>query len=178
MWYLSNFRSENLIDIEGDKFTDGKVVLLGADCSKQAWKINLNSNIEGKPLYFDLGVPYSLNHQNPLTSAPPLNVSEMFWSWQLGHKFLRFDGENTFAFHFGSTGCKSQSRLRSPIAECQFPNRFSCKIVQFDPKRPVIFDLDRLFMNVTFDKSCMSEQRNPVCQKLFANLGTEVFYQE
>ena len=36
-------------------------------------------------------MPWQLNHQNPLTASSPLNISEMFWSWQLGHKFLRFD---------------------------------------------------------------------------------------
>ena len=37
---------------------------------------------------FTLGVPFDLNHANPLTAAAPLDRGELFWSWQLGYKFL------------------------------------------------------------------------------------------
>ncbi len=32
----------------------------------------------------------------------------MFWSWQLGYKFLRVDtADDEFRIHLGSTGCQS-----------------------------------------------------------------------
>lgn len=178
MWYLSNFSTAQPHSIAPGQFALPQVALIGANCSDEAWQVELTSDIDGKSLSFDLGVPWQLNHQNPLTASAPLNVSEMFWSWQLGHKFLRFDGSERFAFHLGSTGCKSASKLRAPKEPCRFPNRYRFNIEQFDSSAPITFDLDKLFNGVNMAKSCMSEQHNPVCQQLFINLASGVFYQE
>lgn len=177
MWYLSNFQSKQIHTIKSSKFAQQQVALMGASCLTEAWQLELNNQISGTSLSFDLGVPWQLNHQNPLTASSPLNISEMFWSWQLGHKFLRFDGNEKFAFHLGSTGCKSASKLRAPKEPCRFPNRYRFTIESFDTNKPVIFDLDKLFNGVNKAQSCMSEQSNPVCQQLFSNLASSVFYQ-
>ena len=89
MFYLSSFESEDKLSLLSSEFTNDSVALLGADCSEQAWQVKLNKHIEaGQTLNFELGVPFEQNHTNPLTAQAPLNVSEMFWSWQLGHKFF------------------------------------------------------------------------------------------
>ena len=178
MWYLSNFSSEQTHLIKPNQFAGQQVALIGANCSDKAWQLELIDNVAGQNLSFDLAVPWQLNHQNPLTMPAPLNVGEMFWSWQLGQKFLRFDGDQRFAFHLGSTGCKSASKLRAPKDPCQFPNRYRYTIAKFDSNSPIIFDLDKLFAGVNKSKSCMSEQSNPVCQQLFSNLTSEIFYQD
>ncbi|HSP98144.1 MAG TPA: MbnP family copper-binding protein, partial [Candidatus Dormibacteraeota bacterium] len=49
---------------------------------------------------FDLGLPFELDHGNVATAPSPLNFSAMFWSWQLGYKFLRLDtAGGDFNFH-------------------------------------------------------------------------------
>lgn len=40
---------------------------------------------------FELGVPFSDNHQDPTVAPAPLNMTAMFWTWQGGYKFLKFD---------------------------------------------------------------------------------------
>jgi uncharacterized repeat protein (TIGR04052 family) len=76
---------------------------------------------------FSLGVPFEENHANPITLPSPLNKTEMFWSWQRGHKFVRFDTTNKntqteWNFHLGSVGCDSSSAMRSPNSACSQPN--------------------------------------------------------
>lgn len=162
-------------------YNNQEVALLGADCREpSAWQVKFEQPlVYGEALKFSLGVPFSLNHDNPLIAPSPLNVSEMFWSWQLGHKFLRLDSHSDFAFHLGSTGCKSDSKLRAPSKPCDKPNRFDFILESFDPNQAIIFDLSRLLEGVSMTTSCMSEQDNPNCQKLFYNLKhNTVFYQE
>ncbi|TFH26959.1 MAG: metallo-mystery pair system four-Cys motif protein, partial [Myxococcales bacterium] len=36
-------------------------------------------------LRFEMGVPFDLNHENPATAAPPLNLTTMQWDWQGGY---------------------------------------------------------------------------------------------
>ena len=179
MLYLSGFKSEQNLSLQTSQFASEEVVLLGADCSENAWQISLEQGIKsGDTLYFELGVPFHLNHNNPLTAQQPLNVSEMFWSWQLGHKFLRYDGEDGFSFHLGSTGCKSASKLRPATQACTYPNKFQFKVENYQVNKPIVFDLDRLLSGVDTSQSCMSDQSNPSCQTLFKNLTQPLFYQE
>jgi uncharacterized repeat protein (TIGR04052 family) len=87
-----------------------------------------------------VGVPFDLNHANPLTAAPPLDRGEMFWSWQSGHKFLRADlavANREWAFHVGSTGCSSASALRPPAQPCAQPNEMQVEL-EGDPLNGVV----------------------------------------
>jgi hypothetical protein len=38
-----------------------------------------------------VGVPFALNHQDPTVAPAPLNSTAMFWNWQGGYKFIKFD---------------------------------------------------------------------------------------
>lgn len=40
---------------------------------------------------FTLGIPFERNHGDPTVSPAPLNSTAMFWNWQGGYKFLKFD---------------------------------------------------------------------------------------
>jgi uncharacterized repeat protein (TIGR04052 family) len=77
-------------------------------------------------LSFNVGVPFAVNHQNPLTQASPLNDSSMFWAWRNGYKFIRWDMQNdmgdSWSFHLGSVGCKSAAMVRAPQKPCAQPN--------------------------------------------------------
>lgn len=179
MWFVSEFKSVSEIPIKASPLSSNSVALIGANCEKKSWQVELMADdLDGENLSFVMAVPFNENHLNPLTAASPLNISEMFWSWQLGHKFFRFDGEDGFAFHLGSTGCKSASRLRAPSTPCAFPNRYQFELAQFDVNNPIVLDLDHLFSEVDRTRSCMSEQANKICQQLFSNLTTKIFYQE
>ena len=71
-----------LLDLAGDPSTPRRLAIDGT--------------VEGgagaySGIRLTVGVPFELNHANPLAAAAPLDRGEMFWSWQSGHKFLRAD---------------------------------------------------------------------------------------
>jgi uncharacterized repeat protein (TIGR04052 family) len=89
---------------------------------------------------FTVGVPFELNHGNPLVAGAPLDRGEMFWNWQSGHKFLRADlavAGHEWSFHLGSTGCSSASALRPPAQPCMQPNEMHVEL-KGDPTRGVV----------------------------------------
>jgi uncharacterized repeat protein (TIGR04052 family) len=42
-------------------------------------------------LRFTLGVPFKLNHADSTVAPSPLNLTGLWWNWQLGYKFMRLD---------------------------------------------------------------------------------------
>ncbi|NJL40407.1 MAG: metallo-mystery pair system four-Cys motif protein [Leptolyngbyaceae cyanobacterium RM2_2_4] len=46
-------------------------------------------------LQFTVGVPFELNHADSTLAASPLNLTSLWWNWQLGYKFARIDLSNT-----------------------------------------------------------------------------------
>jgi uncharacterized repeat protein (TIGR04052 family) len=89
---------------------------------------------------FTVGVPFELNHVDPLTAPAPLDRGDLFWAWQSGHKFLRADvivDGREWSFHLGSTGCSSASALRPPAAPCAQPNQVRVEL-RGDPLRQLI----------------------------------------
>jgi uncharacterized repeat protein (TIGR04052 family) len=84
-------------------------------------------------LSFNVGVPFAINHQNPLIQASPLNDSSMFWAWRNGYKFIRWDMQNAagdpWSFHLGSVGCVSAAMVRGPRAPCAQANLTAVDIV-------------------------------------------------
>lgn len=79
---------------------------------------------------FVLGVPFELNHTDLTATPSPLNLSSLYWSWNLGRLFLsimtsaetspstRFES----ALHVGSTGCMGDAELGG-VSSCEKPNR-------------------------------------------------------
>jgi uncharacterized repeat protein (TIGR04052 family) len=139
-----------------------------ADCGQQSANMSIsgvienvsNSNTETPDLYtlmrsntldtkqkirlnFTIGLPFKLNHQNPLIQPSPLNDSSMFWAWRNGYKFIRWDMQSTavkseastsinntasnlasdsWSFHLGSIGCESAAMVRAPKQACAQSN--------------------------------------------------------
>lgn len=93
---------------------------------------NINSTTP-LTLSFNVGVPFPINHQNPLIQASPLNDSSMFWAWRNGYKFIRWDMQNdmgdSWSFHLGSIGCESAAMVRAPQKPCAQPNLISIEIM-------------------------------------------------
>jgi uncharacterized repeat protein (TIGR04052 family) len=137
---------------------------------------------------FVVGVPFALNHANPLAAAAPLHRAELFWTWQSGYKFLRADladgpgeagseGARQWAFHLGSTGCVSASALRPPAAACAQPNLMTVQLRGFDPlRRGIGVNLDGLVaaMRAARHEICMGDYAGtPACAAVFALTGLD-----
>jgi cytochrome c peroxidase len=87
---------------------------------------------------FRLGVPFELNHEDLTALQSPLNLSSMYWSWNLGRLFLslmtsaevsattRFES----ALHVGSTGCSGDAEAGG-VTACERPNRAEFRFPDF-----------------------------------------------
>ncbi len=190
--------------LSDNQYQSNNIALLGEYCQaspvkQQAdhqltqgnWQLSFKQAIDLSTftqLRFTLGVPFSFNHQNPLLQTSPLNVPQMFWVWQSGHKFFRLDIEEQieaangidpkdhWQFHLGSTGCKAPSPLRPPNKTCTNANQTKI-IMDMDSKstkpQRIAVDLAALFLGLSITKknSCQSEPDNDNCLVLFEHLG-------
>lgn len=158
-----------------DSENQDNVLLLDAlsNCQDTVGKYNYASDVEKT---WVLGVPFALNHLNPVIQDYPLNQSEMFWVWQNGHKFLRLDMQSVndaWSYHLGSVGCQSASAVRPPDKACQYPNRMH--IGSRNPgQTTLILHLDRLLGDMTLSAAnrCVMHHggEEQACRTLFTNL--------
>lgn len=147
---------------------------------------------------FTLGVPFARNHGDPTVAPSPLNLTAMFWNWQGGYKFVKFDtasggqpatvappdprgGGNAsgFSVHLGSTLCASASRTEPPKAECGNPNRVTVGFQRFDTARNVVVaDIGAVLAGANVDVNapntspgCMSFLNDADCPPVMAAFG-------
>lgn len=129
-------------------------------------------------LRFTVGVPFRLNHSNPLTASPPLDDPDMHWHWRSGYKFLRA-GVRTesdgFWIHVGSAGCEGTV---GNITECRFPNRIDVELDGFVPgESRVAIDLAQLISGVNLGDgittNCSSGPAEETCVAPFEALGID-----
>lgn len=92
---------------------------------------------EYRGLRFTIGIPFGLNHADPTIAPAPLNTTAMFWNWQGGYKFIRFDTPG-FPLHLGSTQCAAESRTSKPSGPCAQPNRIEVSLDAFDLKNDIL----------------------------------------
>lgn len=150
-----------------------------ADKQMTNWQISFQRPADFskiKYIKFTIGVPFSVNHLNPLTQESPLNMASMFWGWQMGHKFVRLEmksDKDDWLFHLGSTGCMSPSALRAPKAECQYPNRVEVTLPFNEDEKNIQIDLYSLFKGVKLGRehSCQSSPTDENCTALMNNIG-------
>ncbi len=129
-----------------------------------------------RELQFTLGVPFELNHDNPLEAAPPLDDASMHWHWRSGYKFLRAGVETEgdgFWFHLGSTACQGTT---GNISGCDSPNRPRVELAAFNPQTDsVVIDIGRLFNGVDLEdgvtSDCSSGPTEESCPAVLATLG-------
>lgn len=211
-WYLKQFQffisNVSLKDKQGswhswlmkkNAHQTHNIALIGQQCIEREggfneWNIDFLEKINLKKftaIKFTLGVPFKVNHLNPLNQPNPLNDSSMFWVWQTGHKFLRLELQNTtenWFFHLGSTGCKAPSAVRSPKDECIHPNRVGVELAlpkiwendkNQDQHQPSIqsfnvnINLEKLLNGLALNTStfCQSSAETESCKPLFLSLG-------
>lgn len=164
----------------------------------------LNQTVRGRVpvgqydgLRFTLGVPFERNHDDPTVAPAPLSSTAMFWNWQGGYKFLKFDtatsgqkattsspaahgGGNAsgFSVHLGSTACASASKTTAPSA-CQNPNRVVVNLPSFDvTKNVVVADMAPVLARSNVDinttgtsPGCMSFLGDADCVPILPALG-------
>lgn len=145
---------------------------------------------------FTLGIPFERNHGDPTVSPAPLNSTAMFWNWQGGYKFLKFDTSTSgaaaetpaaaspqgavtrYSVHLGSTVCAAASRTTAPSA-CQNPNRITVAFDRFDlTKHTIVADIGRVLAaaNVAVNApetspGCMSFPGDADCPPVMNALG-------
>lgn len=143
-----------------------------------------------------VGVPFNLNHQDPTVAPAPLNSTAMFWNWQGGYKFIKFDTASSgisesrpaapmamgpvtrYSVHLGSTACASASRTQAPSA-CQNPNRITVRLDRFDLARgQVVIDMGAVLAQANVDVNaqgtspgCMSFPKDADCPPIMGALG-------
>jgi len=164
----------------------------------------LNQSVRGtvphgdyKGIEFTLGVPFVLNHGNPTIAPAPLSSTAMFWNWQGGYKFLKFDMATTgqseailpadeqgggnasgFSVHLGSTVCASASKTTAP-GDCKNPNRVTVRFDSFDPAKDVVIaDIGAVLANANVDVNapktavgCMSFPNDADCPPIMKAFG-------
>jgi uncharacterized repeat protein (TIGR04052 family) len=130
---------------------------------------------------FVLGVPFEMNHADPLSAASPLNRGEMFWVWQSGYKFLRADlddADRQWSFHLGSTGCVSASAVRPPRSPCSQPNTVTIELRGFDPtQRAIHVRVDEIIraMRASDHRTCTGNYaQDPACAAGYGMTGLEL----
>jgi len=129
-------------------------------------------------LRFTIGVPFDLNHANPLTAGAPLDDPAMHWHWRSGYKFVRAGvaiAKDGFWIHVGSAGCEGTVRN---ISGCRFPNRVVVELDGFEPNSDAVaIDLRALFDGIDFDDGvpgdCSSGPSEAACMAPFAALGID-----
>jgi uncharacterized repeat protein (TIGR04052 family) len=143
-----------------------------------------------------VGVPFALNHQDPTVATSPLNSTAMFWNWQGGYKFIKFDTASSglseqrpaapnamgpvtrYSMHLGSTMCASASRTQAPSA-CQNPNTLTVRFERFDVKRgQIVVDMGSVLAQANVDVNapgtspgCMSFPKDSDCSPVMQALG-------
>jgi len=148
-------------------------------------------------LQFTLGLPADLNHGDPTTAQPPLNLTALFWSWQAGYKFVKVDMATSgqpqggtvpaggrqrraagFPIHLGSTECVSPSATTAPSV-CHRPNLVTVRFDGFDPAtQQVEMDLAALLRETDLDVNapdtapgCMAAPDDADCRRVLPAFG-------
>ena len=131
---------------------------------------------------FTVGLPFEANHSDASIAASPLNITDMFWSWQSGYKFLRLDGASadlpSWRFHLGSTGCVGDP-MAGGVTGCTATNDFEVELSDMDLATDRIrVDIAELLSDADLNsftpdtpQGCMSGATDPDCTPYFEALG-------
>ena len=133
-------------------------------------------------LRFTLGVPPNKNSIDLSRAAPPLDVTGMFWTWQVGYKYVKLDGSspasgggiNPFFLHLGASASPGDNPQAPPSADCAQPNLATFELLEFSPTaQRVVADLASLLASSDLSSNtegtgpgCMPEPNDPECLTL------------
>lgn len=127
---------------------------------------------------FTIGVPFDRNHQDLVSQPSPLSITRMFWAWNSGHKFARFDSKSaegkSWVLHLGSGGCMPTGSAITAPTSCAQENRVTVSIADFDvDSDAIIADAAAIFAGNggAGDQVCMSSIKSATCAPMFAAMG-------
>ncbi len=144
---------------------------------------DMNSTIRGTVATSDIaglkliiGVPFDMNHTNPLLAQAPLDDAAMHWHWRSGFKFLRAgisSPTDRYWIHLGSTGCEGTIQN---ITGCSSPNRVTVSLSDFSPDTSrITLELSDLFRGIDLQdgigSDCSSSPAESECLAPFKALG-------
>lgn len=183
-----------LLDDDGVFQNDGVALLDfetgGSECESGTGPTHtaLTGMIEGdgaiSAIRFRVGVPEARNHLDAANAPSPLNFTSMYWGWEGGYKFMRFEGRSTgqpngVVFHLGATSCSGDARAGTRT--CANSNRPELEIAlpasaDLTTGRFVV-DLADWLSGIDLDNDgggevgCMSSASDPDCASWFTSVG-------
>jgi uncharacterized repeat protein (TIGR04052 family) len=183
------------VTLDEDDFQNGGIALLdfetgGSGC--EAGNAPTHTELTGTAaeagpftaLRFRIGVPEARNHLDSGSQPSPLNLTSMYWNWQGGYKFLRFEGRTTglsegIVFHLGATACSGDAMAGTRT--CANGNRPEVEVALpagFDPTtHRFVVDVARWLATIDLDTDtggepgCMSGPMDPECPAWLASVG-------
>lgn len=133
-----------------------------------------------KGVVFTNGVPEELNHLEQSTQPSPLDVTDLYWAWLTGYRFMvaellqddaTSDADAGVAppgiglLHIGSTACRRDQG-------CTKPNRNSVRLSDFDPKSDVIVaDIGAVFEATDLSQDMQCHSADAICAPMFERVG-------
>ncbi len=180
----ATLRFQDIQLAEQDRWQHGDLALIDLENGKGACRngtpetnallIGTVPEGEYKGISFTVGVPFELNHADPLEAAPPLDDSTMHWHWRSGYKFLRagFETPNDgFWMHVGSAGCDGTV---GNITGCRHENRIMVMMFDYQPGDRIVFDFQPLIDAVDLEDEtptdCSSGPSEDTCMEPFRRL--------
>ncbi len=144
---------------------------------------------------FIVGLPATLNHNNPAQAPSPLNITSLQWNWQAGYKFMRIDVApvggisrpsdpeyvaSAWNFHLGSTDC-SGDPVQGEIVSCGRANRpevslsgFTLGVSEIVVDYGALVEASVLSLDNAGAPGCMSGATDPECASVFERLGLDM----
>jgi uncharacterized repeat protein (TIGR04052 family) len=175
-------------------FQHGAVTLLDFEDgtgSCNAGNAQVNDVVEGSArpdeytgVRFVVGVPFDVNHLDPVRQPSPMNIQAMHWDWARGYKFIRIDGSTAlpdearqpWPVHTGSDGCDGDAR--GNVTMCLYEHRAEVELTGFDPTaRTIAVDMAALFEDANLEENqgpingCMGDFDDPDCEPIFHAMG-------
>lgn len=168
-----------LLDFE-DK-TNGCATTGTTDMNKSITGTSPVGNYVG--VEFKLGVPFYLNHMNVSTATSPLNITEMYWAWASGYKFVKIEytASSKNSFHLGSHTCTGNTAGHvNPCSQPNVPTITLTKATGFDATKDVVtLDINALYtgadasstgINVCMAGNATSSPKT-ACEPMIKNIG-------
>ncbi len=137
-------------------------------------------------LRFTLGVPESMNHQDAATADAPQDLTNLWWNWNGGYKFVRLDHASSAAsggwnVHLGSTGCTPTGDPTVPATSCTNQHRPTITFDVFDWETNVVAadygvlleDSDVSVNTPSTASGCMSFPGDADCPEVMNNFGLD-----
>lgn len=133
-----------------------------------------------KGVVFTNGVPEALNHLEQSKQPPPLDITELYWAWLSGYRFMvaELQQEEVAAdqdaglalpgiglMHIGSTACTRDKG-------CSKPNRNLVRLMDFDPAEDVIVaDIGAIFAATDLSQDMQCHAADAICAPMFEHMG-------